>query len=145
MRFEEGAFLRADPTRVWDVLADWERQASWMPDVAWIRVVGSERELGARLEVRTKVFGIPLATDQVRVTVWEPPRRLGIDHVGVVIGTGEWHLEATEDGTRFIWYESFRMPPPLLGDLALWLYSPFQRFMLRRSIRNLRRLVETSG
>ncbi len=131
--------------RVWDVLTDWERQASWMPDVAWIRLVGSERALGARLEVRTKVFGIPLVTDQVRVTAWEPPRRLAIDHVGVVVGVGEWHLESTEGGTRFVWYESFRMPPPILGDLASLLYSPFQRFMLRRSIRNLKRLVEASA
>ena len=144
MRFEERAILRADPTRVWDVLTDWERQASWMPDVAWIRLVGSERRLGAQLEVRTKVFGIPLATDRVRVTAWEPPRRLAIDHVGVVEGIGEWHLEATGGGTRFIWSESFRMPPPVLGDLALWLYSPYQRFMLRRSVRNLTRLVEAS-
>ncbi|HYT80934.1 MAG TPA: SRPBCC family protein [Actinomycetota bacterium] len=145
MRFEERALVRADPKRVWDVLTDWERQASWMPDVARIRLVGSERELGARLEVRTKVFGIPLATDRVRVTAWEPPRRLAIDHVGVVVGVGEWHLEATESGTRFVWYESFRMPPPILGGLALLLYSPFQRFMLRRSIRNLKRLVEASA
>ncbi len=145
MRFEERALVGADPMRVWDVLTDWERQASWMPDVAWIRLVGSERALGARLEVRTKVFGIPLVTDQVRVTAWEPPRRLAIDHVGVVVGVGEWHLESTEGGTRFVWYESFRMPPPILGDLASLLYSPFQRFMLRRSIRNLKRLVEASA
>ncbi len=145
MRFEERALVRADPKRVWDVLTDWERQASWMPDVAWIRLVGSERALGARLEVRTKVFGIPLVTDQVRVTAWEPPRRLAIDHVGVVVGVGEWHLESTEGGTRFVWYESFRMPPPILGDLASLLYSPYQRSMLRRSIRNLKRLVEASA
>jgi carbon monoxide dehydrogenase subunit G len=145
MRFEEQAVLRADPGRVWDILADWEQQAAWMPDVAWTRVVGSERELGARLQVRTKVFGIPLATDEVRVTSWEPPRRLAVDHVGVVMGMGEWNLEPTEGGTRFTWYEDFRMPPPVLGGFALWVYSPFQRAMLRRSILNLKRLVETEG
>jgi carbon monoxide dehydrogenase subunit G len=142
MRFEEQTVLKTDPSRVWDVLVDWEGQARWMPDVAWIRVVGSDRELGARLKVRTKVFGIPLATDEVRVTAWEPPARLAVDHVGVVMGVGEWHLEPTEAGTLFTWSEDFRMPPPLLGDIALWIYSPFQRAMLRRSIRNLKRLVE---
>lgn len=143
MRFEERAVLRAEPTRVWGLLSDWERQASWMPDVAWIRVVGSERELGARLQVKTKVFGIPLATDEVRVTAWEPPTRLAVDHVGVVVGVGEWHLEPTGDGTRFTWFEDFRMPPPVLGDIALRIYAPFQRAMLRRSIRNLKRLAES--
>jgi carbon monoxide dehydrogenase subunit G len=142
VRFEIKEYVRATPERVWEVLSDWERQATWMPDVSWIRVVGSERELGARLEVRTKVFGVPLATDQVRVTGWEPPRRLAVEHVGVVVGVGEWRLEPDEGGTRFTWYESFRMPPPVLGGMALWVYSPFQRFMLRRSVRNLKQLVE---
>jgi uncharacterized protein YndB with AHSA1/START domain len=135
--------MRAAPERVWELLSDWEGQASWMPDVAWIKVLGLERGLGAHLAVRTKVFGIPAATDGVTVTVWEPPRRLRIEHVGVVHGWGEWQLEpAPGGGTRFTWVEEFRMPPPLLGDLALWIYSPWQRFMLGRSIRNLARLAE---
>jgi len=142
MRFEERTAIEAPPERVWRVLSDWERQASWMPDVAWMRLLGSERELGAKLEVKTKVFGVPLATDLVEVTAWEPPRRLAIRHVGVVVGTGEWRLEPADGGTAFVWIEAFRMPPPLLGDAALWLYSPWQRTMLRRSIRNLKRLVE---
>src|ERR671930_582033 len=74
--------------------------------------------------------------------VWEASRRLAIDHVGVVVGVGEWRLDPTEDGTLFTWHERFRMPPPILGAVALLLYSPFQRLMLRRSIRNLTRLVE---
>jgi ligand-binding SRPBCC domain-containing protein len=143
LQFQERTVLAAAPSRVWELISDWERQASWMPDVAWIRVVGAERGLGAELEVRTKVFGVPLATDRARVTAWEPPRRLAIDHVGVVIGVGEWRLDETQGGTLFTWRESFRMPPPVLGDVALWLYAPVQRIMLRRSIRNLKRLMET--
>jgi carbon monoxide dehydrogenase subunit G len=143
MKFREEALLKADPARVWEVLSDWERQATWMPDVAWIRIVGQERTLGARVQVRMKVFGIPLATDDLRVTAWEPPRRLAIHHEGVVIGTAEWRLEATESGTRFTWWEEVRMPPPFLGAIALRLYAPFQRMMLRRSIRNLKRIVES--
>jgi hypothetical protein len=80
------------------------------------------------------------------VSMWERPHRLRIEHRGVVHGWGEWRLEpARGDGTRFTWIEEFRMPPPLLGDLALWIYSPWQRFMLGRSIRNLARLVEAEG
>ncbi len=142
MRFEARTTIRASPDRVWEVISDWERQASWMPDVAWMRLIGSERELGARIEVRTKVFGVPLATDLVEVTLWEPPRRLAIHHVGVVVGTGEWQLAPIPGGSAFTWSEAFRMPPPLLGDLGLWLYSPWQRMMLRRSIRNLKRIAE---
>lgn len=145
MRFERSALFRASPERVWTVLSDWERQPSWMPDVAWVRLLGPERELGARLRVRTKVFGIPAANDLMRVTVWEPPVRLAIEHIGVVVGAGEWRLEPEAEGTRFTWEEDFRMLPPVLGGLALWLYSPWQRLMLRRSIQKLRGLVERPG
>jgi carbon monoxide dehydrogenase subunit G len=145
VRFEERTTIEAPPERVWEVLSDWEQQASWMPDVAWMRLLGPERELGARLEVRTKVFGVPLATDLVEVTAWEPPRRLAIRHIGVVVGTGEWHLEPVPEGTAFTWIETFRMPPPVIGDLALWIYGPWQRAMLRRSTRNLNRLAEAGN
>jgi hypothetical protein len=160
VRFVRNDVFQASPERVWAVLADWERQALWMPDVAWIRLAGTDRELGARLEVRTRVFGIPAATDAMMVTVWDPPRRLAIEHEGVVKGVGEWRLEpiavagrprVEEEGeggarwTRFTWIESFRMPPPVAGDLALLIYSPWQRWMLRRSVRNLKRIVESDG
>src|SRR5439155_26903653 len=107
------------------------------------RVLSPERELGARLAVSTKVFGIPLTTDLVRVTGWDPPRSVTVEHEGLVVGSGQWRLDPMPDGrTRFTWVEELRMPPPLLGDLALFLYSPWQRWMLRRSLENLRRLVE---
>lgn len=149
VRLREGAVFAAPPERVWAVLADWERQAAWMPDVATVRVLGAERELGARLAVRTKVLGIPLTTDLVEVTRWEPPGRLAVAHTGFVTGGGEWVLEEVgPDGraggtgsTRFTWLEVLRMPPPLLGELALRIYAPVQRAMLRRSIRNLGRLL----
>ena len=144
MRFEQAAVIGAPPERVWSVVSDWERQASWMPDVSRIEVRGPERELGASMAVRTKVFGIPAATDLVRVTVWEPPRRLVVDHVGVVTGTGEWRLDPIDEhSTRFTWIEEIRMMPPVLGSIALWLYAPWQRWMLRRSIRNLKRIAES--
>jgi carbon monoxide dehydrogenase subunit G len=142
MRFEERVTIQASPDAVWQVLSDWERQPEWMPDVAWIRLLGPERGLGARLEVRTKVFGVPLATDRVEVTAWEPPGRLVVRHEGVVVGVGEWRLEPLRDGTDFTWIEAFRMPPPVLGGFALWLYAPWQRAVLRRSMRNVKAIAE---
>lgn len=145
MRLHLEASFDAPPHRVWSVLADWEGQATWMPDVAWVRPAGTKRELGAVIEVRTKVLGIPFATDVITVTGWEPARRIAVEHHGVVVGTGEWLLEPADDGTTFVWIEEIRMPPPVLGDVALWLYGPIQRWMIRRSLRNLARLLEPSG
>lgn len=143
MRLREKALFAASPERVWSLLTDWERQASWMPDVAWIRLMGPGRGLGARLDVKTRVFGVPLAVDRVTVTLWEPPLLLAIEHVGLVSGTGEWRLESSGTQTRFTWTEEISMPPPFLGELALEVYYPWQSWMLRRSVTNLKRLVES--
>src|SRR5262245_9201648 len=138
----EQAVYSASPEAVWDVLADWEGQADWMPDVAWIRVLGTGREAGAQLEVRTKVFGLPATNDRSRVAVWDPPRELAVEHEGVVRGRGSWVLEPVPSGTRLRWTEELQLPGGSAGDLAMRAYAPWQRTMLRRSLANLRRLVE---
>lgn len=133
--------VRAAPEAVWEVLADWERYPEWMPDVAWARRVGDLEGVGLRLAVRTKVFGVPLVTDELVVTAWDPPRRMGIQHRGLVHGPGDWVLEAVGGGTRFTWIEDLAMPPPVLGWLALFLYSPVLRWNFRRTMQNLARRV----
>jgi carbon monoxide dehydrogenase subunit G len=143
MRIETTARFSAEPQHAWDVLVDWERQALWMPDVAWIRALGPGRGLGARMEVRTKVLGVPLATDTIEVVAWDPPHRLVVEHRGVVVGLGEWVLEGDpEGGTVLTWTEEIRMPPPVAGALALWAYRPIHRWMIRRSLRNLRVILD---
>jgi carbon monoxide dehydrogenase subunit G len=141
MRIDGSTLLPAEPDRVWRLLVDWERQASWMPDVAWVRVLGPERELGARLAVRTKVLGVPVVTDRVVVTSWEPNRRLGVEHRGLVRGRGEWLLTPAPGGTSFAWTEELSMPPGRLGELALRVYGPIQRWILRRSLQHLIRAL----
>jgi carbon monoxide dehydrogenase subunit G len=143
MRILERAVLDAAPAGVWAVLEDVEGQAAWMPDVAWIRAVGPSRGPGARFRVRTRVLGVPATTDEIEVTAWEPPHRLAVAHQGFVRGRGEWRLRASIDGRRtlFEWDELITMPPPVIGELAIRVYGPIQRAMLRRSIRNLARLL----
>jgi hypothetical protein len=103
-------------------------------------VLGSEREAGATLAVKTRIFGVPAVVDRVVVTGWDPPRRLAVEHRGFVRGRGEWQMEPARGGerTRFRWWEDITMPPGWLGEGALRAYGPIQRAMLRRSVRNLR-------
>jgi hypothetical protein len=139
VRFEQETFLPASADRVWQVLADWQRYPEWMPDVAWVRLLGTAEGQGMRLAVRTKVLGVPLVTDELVVTGWEPPTRMAIEHHGLVRGVGEWRLHPTEGGTRFRWEETLDMPPPVLGPLALFVYSPVLRWNFRRTMANLAR------
>ena len=145
MRVTTVDVVNAPPEEVWDVLTDWEGQAAWMPDVAWIRVLGSERDLNARLAVRTKVLGVPLLTDSVHVVVWQPPRRLVVRHVGLVRGTGEWLLDRRGQRTWFRWTEDLALPIPVVGALVLRVYRPVLRWTFRRSVRNLRLEVEQTA
>jgi carbon monoxide dehydrogenase subunit G len=141
----DSILIQAPPDHVWEVLADWRRYAEWMPDVAWVRLRGPERDVGLELDVKTKVFGlVPLVTDRIRVTAWEPPRRMAVAHLGLVYGAAEWRLEPAEGGTRFWWREDVHMRPGRLGDLALTVYWPFQRMLFRRSMRNVRRRAEAN-
>jgi carbon monoxide dehydrogenase subunit G len=137
--------IAASPEAIWRLLVEWERQAEWMPDVSWVRVLGEAREGGATLEARTKVLGIPATTDRLEVTVWEPPSRLAVRHAGLVTGSGEWLLEPIGDRTLFTWSERLRLPPRVVGEVALFAYAPIQSALLRRSARNLSRLVEGEG
>jgi carbon monoxide dehydrogenase subunit G len=142
MRLEERTVLPAPPERVWAALVDWERQPRWMRDVAWVRVEGATRGLGARLRVRTKVFGIPAITDVLRVKAWDPPRLVVVRHEGPVRGTGRWRLDALGDGrTLLTWSERLSLPVPVVGELLLWLYRPWQGRMMARSTANLSRLA----
>jgi hypothetical protein len=60
----------------------------------------------------------------------------------VVVGWGEWLFEPIGEGrTRFTWKEEIRMRSPVPGEIALRLYGPIQRWMLRRSLGNLTRVL----
>ena len=141
MRLRLETRLPASPERVWEAVTDWRRYAEWMPDVSWVRRVAGSPGVGLELDVRTKVLGVPAVTDHMTVQIWEPPRKLGIVHRGIVSGPALWKLEPDGDGTRFVWLEDLRMPPPVVGDLALWAYRPMLRFTFTWSMRNLARLV----
>jgi carbon monoxide dehydrogenase subunit G len=143
VRIEHSIVISAPPDNVWSVLADWDGQGGWMPDVAWVRVVGEQRELGATLAVRTKVFGIPALVDSLTVTVWRPPATMCIAHTGFVKGRGIWNLAPLGSGTRFTWTEWLRLPFGIVGECALWIYRPLQSALLRRSLRNVKAICES--
>jgi hypothetical protein len=87
------------------------------------------------------VLGVPLFTEHLEVTLWEPPRRLVMAHRGLVRGVGEWLLEPAGRGAQFTWMEELHLPVPALGELALVAYRPFMRRLMRRSLANLERML----
>jgi carbon monoxide dehydrogenase subunit G len=131
------------PEVVWALLTDWERQGEWMREASEFEVIGRQRE-GVGVEARAKVRIAGITTrDRIRVTMWEPPRILVIEHQGWVKGTGELQMVPVKEGTRIRWRESL-FPPARLGPLGvvgLRSFAPVLRRIFRRDLRVLRGLV----
>jgi hypothetical protein len=137
------------PTRIeeaWAILVDWERQADWMRDADRVEVVSPHREgMGVTIDVRTRVYGVPLFTERLEVLAWDPPARLVIAHRSFIRGTGTWALEPAVGGTRFTWTEQISLPVQVVGELALLVYRPFMGHLMGKAMEDLRAFIVAIG
>jgi carbon monoxide dehydrogenase subunit G len=135
MKVSASVHVDAAPDEVWRRLGAWEEQARWMRDVDDVTVYSKTREgVGTAIAVKTRVLGIPLFTDRLEVTAWEPRLRIVMAHHGLVRGIGEWRLQPEAGGTRFTWIEDVALGVPVLGAVALFLYRPLLWRVMRRSL-----------
>ena len=145
MRVEATRVLPAPPEEVWKHVRRWEDQSRWKRDDLWVRVLTTEREgEGVRVRVLNRVLGVPLFTEQLEVVEWDPPSRMVMAHRSFVRGVGTWALRERGAATVFTWTEELWLPIPVLGALALWVYRPFLRRLMRGSLANLQRLIEST-
>ena len=73
------------------------------------------------------------------MTDWRPPELLAVEHTGFVGGLGVWSIDPVPGGTRLRWSEHLSLRLPIIGELALLAYRPFQRRLMRRAIAELGR------
>jgi Polyketide cyclase / dehydrase and lipid transport len=145
MRVDVSRKLTVAPDRVWSTIERWEEQSRWIRDAVWVRLLTRERTgAGARVEVMNRVLHVPLFTEQLEVVGWDPPRRMVMAHRSFVRGTGTWSLEPVDGSTMFTWTEELSLPIPILGELALLVYRPFLRRLMRGSLANLQRLISAT-
>jgi carbon monoxide dehydrogenase subunit G len=140
---EVRAALPGPPDVVWKLITDWEHQDDWMLEASDFEVMSDTREgVGVEARATIRIAGIR-TKDRVRVTMWEPPRILAIEHLGWVKGTGEIQLAAIREGTRMRWVETLHAPKALgpFGRLGLRLFAPVLRSAFRRDLRVLKSLV----
>ena len=145
MRVDASRNLTDAPDRVWSTIEPGEEQSRWIRDAVWVRLLTTERAgVGTRIEVKNRVLHVPLFTEQLEVVGWDPPRRMVMAHRSFVRGTGTWSLESVGGSTRFTWTEELSLPIPILGELALLVYRPFLRRLMRGSLANLQRLISAT-
>lgn len=128
---------------VWALITDWEHQGDWMLEASSFEVTSPHREgVGVEAKATVRIAGIR-TRDRVRVSMWEPPRILVIDHLGWVKGAGEIQLAPIREGTRIRWRETLFAPKALgpVGRLGLRLAAPLMRRIFRRDLRVLQSLV----
>ena len=137
-----GAELDGPPELVWRLLTDWERQGDWMLEARDVEVVSPHREgVGVEALATVAIGGIS-TRDRIRVDVWEPPRHLGIVHLGWVRGRGDLRLAPLDDGrTTLDWREQLEPPWGLVGAIGLRIFRPLLARTFRRDLRVLGRLV----
>ncbi len=81
----------------------------------------------------------------MEITAWEPERRMGVRHTGIVTGSGVFELEAIDldRRTRFTWVEELEFPWYLGGPLGEAVGGPLvMRRIWQRNLARLRDLVE---
>jgi hypothetical protein len=143
-RIRVSTIIDASPTAVWNAIDDVGSHVEWMHDADAIRFRGSRRRgVGTLFECDTKVGPLKL-TDLMEITAWEPGRRMGVRHDGVVTGEGFFTLRRTRRGrTRFSWHERLRFPWWMGGELGGVVGAEILRLVWRRNLGNLKRRVET--
>ena len=136
--------LDATPDEVWDVVEPVERHIDWMADAVAIHFETDQtRGVGTKFLCDTKVGPITLQ-DRMEITEWEPGRRMGVRHTGVVTGSGVFELEPIDLGrrTRFTWTEELHFPWFLGGRLGEVVGGQFvMKQIWKRNLRELDRLV----
>jgi uncharacterized protein YndB with AHSA1/START domain len=140
---ETDGIVPATPQVVWELLTDWERLGDWMLEASDFVVLSDQRTgVGVRARATVRIAGIT-TRDEIVVTGWEPPRRLGLEHLGWVKGVGEMHLTPIgEDRTHVFWREELRPPVGFLGAFGMTAFRPLLKRTFRRDLDALVRLAK---
>ena len=143
-RIRVSTVIDATPATVWAAIDDIATHVHWMEDAVAIRFRSTERRgVGTVFECDTKVGPLTLL-DVMEITDWQPRRRMGVRHVGLVTGSGAFTLRPAKGGrTRFTWRERLVFPWWLGGPVGAAVGSEVLRLIWRRNLRNLKGRVET--
>lgn len=135
--------IDATPAEVWDVVRHVEDHVDWMHDAVAIRFTSrSTSGVGTTFDCDTRVGPFRL-TDKMEITRWKPRKAMGVRHVGMVTGTGQFTLKALRGGrTRFTWKERLFFPWWMGGPFGAVVGGEVLRMIWKRNLKGLKRIVE---
>jgi hypothetical protein len=141
-----GTTINTTPEQVWEVVRVVADHVDWMHDAVAIRFTSASTSgVGTTFDCDTKVGPFRL-TDQMEITRWEDNRVMGVRHVGMVTGVGEFTLEPTPSGgTEFTWHETLHFPWWMGGPIGATVGGVFLRLIWKRNLRGLKAIAEQRG
>lgn len=143
VKIEMSIGINAVPELVWPHLVDWENLDRWMREASGFKVTSRHLEgIGVTALATIRIAGIT-TIDPVRVTRWDPPRILEIEHMGWVSGKGLMQCNPEPWGTNLSWRETLVPPLGPIGALGLRILKPLMQSVFQGDLELLKKLVET--
>ncbi len=138
--------IDADREHVWQSVEDISSHVDWMADAIAIRFRSDQRSgLGTTFECDTRIGPFKL-TDVMEITEWAEGEAMGVDHTGLVTGSGRFTLlPAGPQRTEFRWEETLEFPTWMGGPLRDPVGGRILEFVWRRNLGRLKALVETAA
>ena len=135
--------IDATPKKVWTAVEDIGSHTEWMADAEAIRFTSDRTSgVGTTFECDTRVGPLRL-TDLMEITRWAPRRAMGVRHVGLVTGEGEFTLQRARRGrTRFEWRERLVFPWWMGGPVGGVVGGRIMARIWKRNLRRLKAIVE---
>ena len=142
-RVRASVVIEAGTEEVWAAVEDIATHVEWMHDAVAIRFTSAQTSgVGTTFDCDTKVGPLKLV-DRMEITAWEPGRTMGVRHVGLVTGTGAFHLRAASSTrTEFLWDEELVFPWWMGGPLGGRVGAVLLAQIWKRNLRDLKRMVE---
>ena len=134
--------INASPQVLWEELRHIDRHVNWMHDAASITFLSPTSEgIGTQFACLTKVAPFK-TTDIMTITQWVDERTMGVEHVGLVKGTGTFQIAPKGEGSTITWEESLTFPWWMLGAFGSLFASPILKLIWKKNLQNLKKIVE---
>jgi carbon monoxide dehydrogenase subunit G len=134
--------VSVSPQVLWEELRHIDRHVNWMNDAVSITFISPTTEgVGTQFSCLTKV-GPFKTTDQMTITQWEENKTMGVEHTGLVKGTGTFQIHPHGEGSTITWKESLSFPLFFLGPLGALAATPLLTYIWKKNLTNLKNIVE---
>ena len=134
--------VSVSPQVLWEELRHIDRHVNWMNDAVSITFLSPATEgVGTAFSCLTKV-GPFKTTDLMTITQWEDNKTMGVEHTGLIKGTGTFQIHPHGEESTITWKESLSFPLFFLGPLGALAATPLLTYIWKKNLNNLKNIVE---